>query len=88
MRSNEKRSVKKLMADAFVELLSEKDYIDITVTDVVNKAQVARVSFYRNFNSVSDIIDFITDSVGSWSPINILRSATINFLIILTIVAI
>jgi len=65
MRSNEKRSVKKLMADAFVELLSEKDYTDITVTDVVNKAQVARVSFYRNFNSVSDIIDFITDELAN-----------------------
>jgi AcrR family transcriptional regulator len=53
------------MADAFVDMLSQKSYVDITVTDIVNTAQVARVSFYRNFNSISDVIDYITDELAN-----------------------
>lgn len=65
MYTREKSSVKKRMADAFVDMLSQKSYADITVTDIVNTAQVARVSFYRNFNSISDVVDFITDELAN-----------------------
>ena len=64
MYTREKSSVKKRMADAFVDMLSQKSYADITVTDIVNTAQVARVSFYRNFNSISDVVDYITDELA------------------------
>lgn len=57
-------SVKKEIIKAFIELLSQKSYMDITVTDLVNEAKVARVSFYRNFNSLSDVIDAIADSLS------------------------
>ncbi len=50
---------------AFMNLMEEKPYMDITVTDVVNRAQVARVSFYRNFNSTSDILDRLADEAAS-----------------------
>lgn len=65
MYTREKSSVKKRMADAFVDMLSQKSYTDITVTDIVNTAQVARVSFYRNFNSISDVVDYITDELAN-----------------------
>ena len=65
MYAREKSSVKKRMADAFVDMLSQKSYADITVTDIVNTAQVARVSFYRNFNSISDVVDYITDELAN-----------------------
>ena len=65
MYTQEKSSVKKRMADAFVDILSQKSYADITVTDIVNTAQVARVSFYRNFNSISDVLDYITDELAN-----------------------
>lgn len=65
MHTREKSSVKKRMADAFVDMLSQKSYADITVTDIVNTAQVARVSFYRNFNSISDVVDYITDELAN-----------------------
>lgn len=65
MYTREKSSVKKRMADAFVDMLSQKSYADITVTDIVNTAQVARVSFYRNFNSISDVVDYITDELAN-----------------------
>lgn len=54
-------SVRTEIQKAFMELLSEKNYIDITVTDIVKKANVARTSFYRNFNSIGDLVDFIVD---------------------------
>ena len=65
MYTREKSSVKKRMADAFVDVLSQKSYADITVTDIVSTAQVARVSFYRNFNSISDVVDYITDELAN-----------------------
>ena len=65
MYTREKSSVKKRMVDAFVDMLSQKSYADITVTDIVNTAQVARVSFYRNFNSISDVVDYITDELAN-----------------------
>lgn len=42
---------------AFFELLCEKDYTEITVTDIIRKAQVSRASFYRHYKSSSEIID-------------------------------
>jgi len=52
-------SVKQEIMLAFLELLTKKSYMDITVTDIVGEAKVARVSFYRNFNSISDVIDAV-----------------------------
>ena len=45
------------------ELLKDKPFSHVTVTDVVNKAGVARASFYRNFSSTSDVLDEIIDDV-------------------------
>ena len=36
---------------AFYDLMKEKDYTNITVTDIIKRAQVSRASFYRHFNS-------------------------------------
>ena len=44
---------------ACVELLSEKYFLDITVTDIVAKAGVARVSFYRNYSSLDDVLESV-----------------------------
>ena len=43
---------------------SEKSYLDITVTDIVQEAKVARVSFYRNFASISEVLDSIADATA------------------------
>ncbi len=60
-REKNRFSVRTEIQKAFMELLSEKNYIDITVTDIVKKANVARTSFYRNFNSIRDLVDYIVD---------------------------
>lgn len=62
--NKEKDSVNNLIKDALLELMLTKSYMDITVTDVVNKANVARVSFYRNFNSISDVLDYFIDDIN------------------------
>ncbi len=59
--SNEAYSVKNAIARAFTTLLAEKAYLDITVSDIIEKAQVARSSFYRNYGSIDDIIDYVAD---------------------------
>ena len=48
-----------------MELMNEKPYMDITITEIVNKAGVARMSFYRNYNSISDLIDDIIADMSS-----------------------
>ena len=39
-----------------MELMAEKSYMDITVTDIINTAQVARASFYRNYKTKTDVL--------------------------------
>lgn len=55
-RKIENARVKKNIEDAFFTLLKEKNFSEITVTDLVNRSGVARTSYYRNFDSKEDII--------------------------------
>ncbi len=61
----QKYRVADLLADALLDLMREKLYQDISVTDVVTKANVARVSFYRNFESTNDILYYIISKAVS-----------------------
>ena len=65
MAKNDGFSVKREIMDAVMELMTEKSYMDITVTDIVNTAGVARASFYRNFGSISDVLDVIADEISN-----------------------
>lgn len=42
--------------DALKELMNEKSYETITVIDIVNKANIGRTTFYRNFKSIDDVL--------------------------------
>jgi len=64
MATFENHSVKGEITKAFLELMTKKSYLDITVTDIVKTAKVARASFYRNFNSIGDVIDLIVDELA------------------------
>lgn len=44
------------IARALVRLMASKPYSDITVTDIVTRAGVARASYYRNFASKEDVL--------------------------------
>lgn len=61
MANKENYSVKAEIEKALLKLLTQKEYTDITVTDVVKEAKVARVSFYRNFSSIADVLESIAE---------------------------
>lgn len=52
---------KALIRSAMLELLKEKDFFDISVTDIVNKANINRGTFYAHFQDTYDVIDQILD---------------------------
>jgi len=56
-------SVKEKIKYATADLFSKKSYMDITVTDISKTADIARVSFYRNYTSVADVFDDIVEDV-------------------------
>lgn len=49
--------ITKKMHEALLSIMQEKDYLDITVSDLTRRAGVARASFYRHYNSVADVVD-------------------------------
>lgn len=49
-------AIEKYVLDALVMLMDEKDYGSITVMDIVAKAGVSRVSYYRHFKSKEDVL--------------------------------
>lgn len=57
-RKEENMRVKRSIADALFALMAEKSLADISITELVGRAGVARASFYRNFSSKEDV--FVT----------------------------
>lgn len=47
---------KRRIIRALLRLMNEKHFSDITVSDIVARAGVARASYYRNFSSKEDVI--------------------------------
>ena len=47
---------KNLLYQALLSLLEQKEYKDICVKDLTEKADVARPTFYRNFKTIDDIL--------------------------------
>lgn len=50
------RSKKRLTA-SLSELIEEKPYRDITITELCSRAKLSRPAFYQNFDSMSNILD-------------------------------
>jgi len=48
--------VKSSIVDALFMLMKRKPISEITVTEIIKKAGVARVSFYRNYTSKEDVL--------------------------------
>ena len=51
--------VKIQITNAILDLLKEKDIDEITISEITSKAQVGRVSFYRNYKNKEDILKSI-----------------------------
>lgn len=60
MREN---TVKSRIKKAVSDLLEKKYYDEISITDVVREANVARASFYRSFNNIDEVLDSIIEDL-------------------------
>ncbi len=49
--------IKECITRALIKLMNEKPFDDITVTELVERAGVSRVSFYRNFQSKKHVLE-------------------------------
>lgn len=56
MQNRFTKDAKSLILDATILLLDKKPYEKITVSDITNKAGIARRTFYRNFREKNDIL--------------------------------
>ncbi|WP_223067715.1 TetR/AcrR family transcriptional regulator [Paenibacillus caui] len=54
---------KKWIAEALLRLLKNKSYHHITITEIADEAQLARRTFYRNFQSKNDILYFYIEDL-------------------------
>jgi AcrR family transcriptional regulator len=54
--NSQNKLVKECIFEAFMILLENKNYHEITVTEITNKAGVSRMAYYRNYNSKDEII--------------------------------
>lgn len=55
------KAVKRKIADALLSLMRKKSIADVTVTEIVNAAGVARVTFYRNYSSKENVLTTLID---------------------------
>lgn len=56
---------RKMIREAFVELLHEKPFEKITATDIINRSGLNRSTFYAHYPDVKGIIDEITGEIFS-----------------------
>ena len=66
---NEERNsyVKNEITKALLELLKEKDLKDIKINEITTRAQVGRVSFYRNYQDKEDILkQYLEKIIKEW----------------------
>lgn len=57
MPSKTAQQSKSWLTHSLLELMKEKSFSDITITEIAEKAQLDRRTFYRHFQSKKDILD-------------------------------
>ncbi|NMC56766.1 MAG: TetR/AcrR family transcriptional regulator [Eubacteriaceae bacterium] len=80
MHEEEHELVKQSLTEALISLMDVKPFSEITVTELVLKAGVARATYYRNFSSkeqvLTDYIDKILQSFYNEYPANSMQQRT------------
>lgn len=54
---------RRMIREAFLELLDEKEYGKITVTDITNRADLNRSTFYAHYPDVQGVVEEIQDEI-------------------------
>ncbi|MBR6400512.1 MAG: TetR/AcrR family transcriptional regulator [Firmicutes bacterium] len=59
---------------AFLELLKERDYHSITISDIAQRAMINRKTFYFHYDTKNDLYDeIITDTLNVFSSMHIIE---------------
>ncbi len=61
MKRRKKSAVKEKICSTILELFAQKSIAEIKISELTEKSKVARASFYRNFNSFDDVLEYIAD---------------------------
>ena len=69
MNPQEKNTyVKKQITKALIDLMKKKKIADISISEICDKAEVGRASFYRNFDSKEEVVERHIDIlIGEWA---------------------
>lgn len=54
---------RRMIREAFLELLDEKEFGKITVTDITNRADLNRSTFYAHYPDVRGVVEEIQDEI-------------------------
>ena len=57
------RMMKEYISESLLILMTQKDYLSITINEITDKAGVNRSTYYRNFSSKEGIIKFYFSSI-------------------------
>ena len=68
------RRMKKLLREALLELIEERGFDALTVSEIIQRAMVSRTAFYRNYQDKYDLVEQIFED-----EMHILTSALGNF---------
>jgi hypothetical protein len=70
--------------EALMLLMDEKPYEKITVSDIVEKAGIARQTFYRNFKDKNEVIFEYAERTNDLSNVEISKGSKKRYQIVLT----
>lgn len=62
-RKEANRRVKSSITEALLSLMYQKSFSDISITELIRTANVARTSFYRNYESKEDVLITLIEDV-------------------------
>lgn len=57
------RKTRKLLVDALAQLLEEKSFQELSVTDICRRAMVHRTTFYAHFNDKQELLRYLLEGL-------------------------
>ena len=74
MKRKKKSAVKQKICNTLLELFAEKSIAEIKISELTEKSKVARASFYRNFKSFDDVLEYVAsgyviDFIEKYEPL-------------------